>query len=235
MYNPAFNRWATPPDGPHRLILPAEAASLFEENLGALPEDERLSWKRHKIGNGETLSHIAAKYNTTVDHLRKVNKIRGNNIRAGKHLLIPVASRERDVYSLTAGQRKQATQNTSRGQNKLTHIVQSGDSFWDISRAYGVNMHSLAKWNAMAIRDPLREGQKLVVWTNDKSHVVAAPAKGTSMRTISYTVRNGDSLSRIADRYRVSVADLQRWNTIKGKYLQPGQKLKLHIDVRNQG
>ena len=118
MYNPAFNRWSTPPEGPHRLILPAEAASLFEENLEALPEEERLSWKRHKIADGETLSEIAVKYNTTVAHLRKVNKIRGNNIRAGKHLLIPVASRDRDVYSLTAGQRKQATQNTSRGQTK---------------------------------------------------------------------------------------------------------------------
>ena len=235
MYNPAFNRWATPPDGPHRLILPAEAASLFEENLETLPEEKRLTWKRHEIGNGETLSEIAVKYNTTVDHLRKVNKIHGNNIRAGKHLLIPVASRERDVYSLTAGQRKQATQNTSRGETKLTHIVKSGESFWEISREYGVNMHKLAKWNAMAIRDPLREGQKLVIWTSDDAgQRRATPAKGTTMRTISYTVRNGDSLARIADRYRVSIADLQRWNTIKGKYLQPGQKLKLHIDVRNQ-
>ena len=86
----------------------------------------------------------------------------------------------------------------------------------------------------MAVRDPLREGQKLVVWSNAAGQPAASPSKGTTMRTISYTVRNGDSLSRIADRYRVSVADLHRWNTIKGKYLKPGQKLKLHIDVRNQ-
>jgi membrane-bound lytic murein transglycosylase D len=239
MYNPAFNRWATPPDGPHQLILPTEAALIFEQNLKALPDDQRLSWKRHPIGKGETLSQIAVKYRTTVEQLRKVNKIRGNNIRAGHHLLIPVASRDRSAYSLSASQRRQTTQNISRGDNKtkVSHTVQPGESFWQISRAYNVNMQALAKWNGMAVRDPLRDGQQLVVWqkTAMTSAPQSLPSNGASLRTISYTVRNGDSLSRIADRYRVSVDDLERWNNIEGKYLQPGQKLKLLIDVRNQG
>ena len=41
-------------------------------------------------------------------------------------------------------------------------------------------------------------------------------------------------MSRIADRYKVRVKDLHRWNTIKGKYIQPGQRLKLYIDVTEQ-
>jgi membrane-bound lytic murein transglycosylase D len=115
--------------------------------------------------------------------------------------------------------------------------VKAGESFWQISRAYKVNMQALAKWNGMAVRDPLRDGQQLVVWqkTAMTSAPQSLPSNGASLRTISYTVRNGDSLSRIADRYRVSVDDLERWNNIEGKYLQPGQKLKLLIDVRNQG
>ncbi len=236
MYNPAFNRWATPPDGPHQLILPAEAAYTFEQNIKEFPKDQRLSWKRHKIHSGETLSQIAVKYNTTVKQLCKVNKIRGNNIRAGRYLMIPIASRARTAYSLTASQRKQSIQNTSRGQNRFTHIVQPGESFWEISRSYKVDMHQLAKWNAMAVRDPLKNGQKLVVWTNTRAPArpLSLPSNGATLRTISYTVRNGDSLARIANRYHVSVADLHRWNSIKGKYLQPGQKLKLLIDVRDQ-
>jgi membrane-bound lytic murein transglycosylase D len=52
------------------------------------------------------------------------------------------------------------------------------------------------------------------------------------MRTVNYTVRNGDSLYRIAQKFSVSIADLRRWNNLsKGKYLQPGQHLKLHVDV----
>ena len=49
-----------------------------------------------------------------------------------------------------------------------------------------------------------------------------------------YTVRRGDSLYRIAERFRVSVVDLKKWNTLPDKYLQPGQKLKLYVDVTEQ-
>jgi len=236
MYNPAFNRWATPPDGPYKLILPTEAAITFEDNLKVLPDNQRITWRRHKVLPGETLSVIAVKYRTTTRQLRRVNKLRNNMIRAGHYLIIPVASRGRSAYSLTASMRRQTTQNIARGQKKIAHVVKSGESFWEIARDYHVDMHKLAKWNGMAVRDPLHDGQKLVVWKNTSAS--AAPhslSSSASLRTISYTVRNGDSLSRIADRYRVSVDDLERWNNIEGKYLQPGQKLKLLIDVRNQG
>ncbi|MFV9616452.1 MAG: transglycosylase SLT domain-containing protein, partial [Gammaproteobacteria bacterium] len=61
-YNPAFNRWATDPDGPHSLLLPANSAEIFEKNYLSLPAEKHLRWSRHKIKSGETLSHIALKY-----------------------------------------------------------------------------------------------------------------------------------------------------------------------------
>ncbi|UCB53826.1 MAG: LysM peptidoglycan-binding domain-containing protein [Thiotrichales bacterium] len=230
-YNPAFNRWATSPDGPHTLLLPYDNAEIFKANLALLPDDQRIQWKRHKIKNGETLSHIAVKYNTTVKELRKINNISGNNIRAGKHLLIPVASRGQSSYTLSSTQRLKAIQsNGKKNKTRVNHYVQNGESFWSISRKYNVNMHSLAKWNGMAVKDPLRKGQKLVVWTKGSSK--HKPSR--TIQPIHYTVRSGDSLSRIASRYSVSVSDLHRWNTIEGKYLQPGQKLKLYVDVTEQ-
>ena len=236
-YNPAFNRWATSPDGPHRLLLPYHNAEIFKANLAAYPDDQRVQWKRHKIKNGETLSHIALKYDTTVRELRKVNNIKGNNIRAGKHLLIPVASRDLASYTLSSAQRTKALQSTNKkNKTRINHIVQNGESFWTISRKYQVDMRRLAKWNGMAVRDPLRKGQKLVVWTNNNgSSKIASNGKPSqTIQPIFYTVRNGDSLYRIANRYRVSINDLHRWNRITGKYLKPGQKLKLYVDVTEQ-
>ena len=97
-------------------------------------------------------------------------------------------------------------------------------------------MNKLAKWNGMAIRDPLRKGQSLVIWKqNDPSSAQLSQRKpSNTIKSISYTVRNGDSLSRIASRYRVSVNDLHRWNSLKGKYLQPGQRIKVYIDITEQ-
>ncbi len=244
-FNPGFNRWATDPDGPHTLLLPIHSAEIFEENYASLPADKHLRWSRHKIKSGETLSHIALKYNTSVKHLRKVNNLRGNNIRQGKHLLIPVASKNKNSYTLSSAQRLQTIQNKKRGKSstRFTHIVQNGESFWEISRKYKVNMHKLAKWNNMAIKDPLKKGQKLVVWVHSKPKTSTSIASSrtanthnpnSTVKSIHYTVRNGDSLSRIASKYRVNVKDLHRWNTIKGKYIQPGQRLKLYIDVTEQ-
>jgi membrane-bound lytic murein transglycosylase D len=240
-YNPAFNRWATDPDGPHTLLLPANSAEIFEENYSSLPADKHLRWSRHKIKSGETLSHIALKYNTSVKHLRSVNNISGNNIRQGKYLLIPLSSKNKSSYALSSTQRLKTTHSKKRGNGtRITHTVQNGESFWEISRKYKVDMHKLAKWNGMAIRDPLKKGQKLVVWTSSKSAVTASKGAtkthnpNSTIKSIHYTVRNGDSLSRIASKYSVNVKDLHRWNTIKGKYIKPGQRLKLYIDVTEQ-
>jgi len=236
-YNPAFNRWATDPDGPHSLILPVASAEAFEKNYSKLPADEHLRWSRHKIKSGETLSHIAVKYNTSVKHLRKVNNIRGNNIRAGKYIMIPVSSKNNSSYALSSSQRLKATQSIKRGSKstRINHKVQNGESFWTISRKYNVDMHKLAKWNGMAIRDPLKKGQKLVIWSSStKTASVKTHNPNSTVKSIHYTVRNGDSLSGIASKYRVNVKDLHRWNTIKGKYIQPGQRLKLYIDVTEQ-
>jgi len=236
-YNPAFNRWATDPDGPHSLLLPVASAEVFEKNYSKLPASKYLRWKRHKIKSGETLSQIAVKYNTSIKHLRKVNNIRGNNIRAGKYIMIPVSSRNNASYALSSSQRLKATQNIKRGSHskRINHIVQNGESFWTIARKYKVNMHKLAKWNGMAIKDPLKKGQKLVIWSSGTRTASAKTHNPNStIKSIHYTVRNGDSLSRIASRYRVNVKDLHRWNKLKGKYIQPGQRLKLYIDVTEQ-
>ena len=59
---------------------------------------ERVRWKRHKVKNGEAISQIAQQYGTTVSALRAANNLRGNTIRAGQHLLIPVATKPLSAY-----------------------------------------------------------------------------------------------------------------------------------------
>ncbi len=233
-FNAGFNRWSTDPAGPHRLLLPVEAADSFNQALELLPANERLRWKRHKVRNGETISEIAEQYHTTLASIRSANGIRGNTIRAGSHLMIPVATKPLTAYSQSADERRAKKQNRTRKGNRVEHMVVAGDSFWSISQRYGVNLRSLASWNGMAPRDTLSIGQKLVVWTSQTAAPQALSGNGTT-RKVRYTVRNGDSLYLIADRFRISIADLVRWNKIdKGKYLQPGQKLTMYVDVTRQ-
>ena len=236
-YNPGYNRWSTDPAGPHRLVLPVDVAAAFNAALAEVPARERVRWQRHKVKNGEAISQIALKYNTTVTEIRAANNLRGNTIRAGHYLLIPVASKPLSAYSQSADARLAKTQNRKRAGNKVEHIVGNGESFWTISRRYGVTHRQLAAWNGMAPRDTLPVGRKLVVWTNSEVGPRTSPtsALGNTTRKLRYTVRNGDSLYLIANRFRVSIGDIARWNNIdKNKILRPGQKLTMYVDVTRQ-
>ncbi len=239
-FNPAYNRWATAPDGPHRLMLPLEKIPTFQAALEKLPPSQRMHWKRYKIKTGDSLGVIAREHNTTLSLLKKINKIKGNRIRAGKYLLIPVSSKDHRYYAYSATQRKQRIKNIPRKGNRLTHTVEHGDSLWDIARAHKVSHRKLAKWNGMAPGDTLQLGQELVIWSksNPIQHNIQIPnidhTPFNRQSTISYRVRKGDSLARIAQRFNVRVADLRRWNRLPSKYLQPGQKIKLYVDITAQ-
>ncbi len=238
--NPAFNRWATDPDGPHHLLIPLDKSSQFKQNLAALPKENRVKWTRHRIRNGETLGHIAKRYKTTVAVIQDVNKVKGHMIRAGKNLIIPVAAQSLSSYSLSATQRAQSIKNRPKKGIKLTYKVQRGDTLWDISRMHNVAVRQLARWNAMAPRDTLRPGQKLVIWKSSSKVAKGkvpdmTPALNEITQRIRYTVRRGDSLSRISQRFNVSINKLKSWNPMaRGKYLQPGQRLTLFVDITNQ-
>ncbi|WP_273440877.1 lytic transglycosylase [Sedimenticola selenatireducens] len=239
--NPGFNRWATAPDGPHRLSIPVEQAERFSEALDALDPQKRLRWSRYKIRPGDNLGGIARKHKTTVALLQQVNKLKGNNIRAGKHLLIPVSVKSLDQYTHTADARLAKTKNRQRKGKRLTHKVVAGDTLWDIAQRYKVSHRALARWNGMSPRDTLRLGQQLVIWqqggkSQDKlAHATPLLSPPVDTRSsLRYRVRKGDSLALIAQRFNVTISDLRKWNTLEGRYLQPGQRLQLFVDVAEQ-
>ncbi|MEP1446383.1 MAG: LysM peptidoglycan-binding domain-containing protein [Paraglaciecola sp.] len=226
--NPGYNRWATDPHGPHHLLLPVDKVKNFLNELAKTDKSERLNWVRHKVKGGDSLLKLAKQYHTTTEIISQVNELKSNVIIAGEHLIIPVALKSLDSYSLSQEQRLVTTQSRKSGSYKLTHKVKSGDTFWDLSREYKVNLRQLAKWNGMAPTDTLRPGKELVIWVND----VKGQREDAVMRTLTYTVRSGDSLARIAGKFNVKVSDLRKWNQSKlKKYLQPGQKLKVFVDV----
>lgn len=237
-FNPGYNRWSTDPEGPHTLVLPYDVNDAFLARLEQVPVKDRVLWQRHKVKNGETISEIAIDYHTTITAIRTANNLRGNTIRAGDYLMIPRASKPFDAYSLSADARLARTQSRARADNKVSHVVANGESFWSISQRYGVSTRELSAWNGMAPGDTLPVGRTLVVWTDNSIATPAmAPstAPGNTTRKLNYTVRNGDSLYLIASRFRVTIAELTRWNNIdKNKILRPGQKLTMYVDVTRQ-
>lgn len=222
-YNPAYNQWATAPDGPHHLLIPIEKRAQFEQKA-AENRGKGVKLVRYKVKPGDTLSGIALAHNSRVKVIQNANNMKNNTIRAGRYLLIPTSTRDDQAYELSAENRLKKTQSTSRGDYKVSHTVKSGESFWTIAKKHKVSVPSLAKWNGMAPKDTLKIGQKLVVWKSGE--------QGAVIRTVYYKVKSGDSISTIASHFKVRSSDVIKWNSLnKSKYLQPGQQLKLYVDV----
>ena len=226
--NPGFNRWATDPNGPHSLLLPIDKAQQFSEKLANTDIKNRLRWQRYVVKSGDSLSVIAKKFTTSTSAIRSLNKLNSNTIRIGQELLVPLTDGAINSEHLPK-QMRMAANKTSR--TKLSHTVKSGDTLWDISREYDVTMDELAKWNKLKKSAVLRLNQKLTVY---KSQNKTTSVPKSTNRTITYKVRRGDSLARIASKFNLTVSEIIKWNNLAGqKYLQPGQKLKLKVDVRS--
>jgi len=234
LLNPGFNRWATSPAGPHELLLPRGAASRFSARLAELDPAQRVRWTRYTVERGDTLSQLARRFHTGAGVIREVNNLRGDTIVAGKPLMIPTASAPPESYALSADRRRFGKQAGGSG-NRHEYRVKPGESFWSISRRYGVSTRKLAEWNGMAVRDPIHPGQKLVVWTARPATVPAPlPASREPMvRKLGYRVRSGDSLARIAGKFNITINEIIGWNQkLRGaKYIHPGQILTLYVDV----
>lgn len=237
LYNPGFNRWATDPKGPHRLLLPLATVDRFNQELTLLPKEQRLTWSRYNIRKGDTVSTIAKRFNITPSLLSSINNIRKNRIKAGDTLLIPKSSQGNSYYSLSAAQRLKASQsryNKKTSASKITYTVQPGDSFWEIASKYKIGVRTLAKWNGMAPTDTLRAGQKIVIWSKSTA-THKSPTSRSVVRKVNYKVRNGDSFARIAGKFNVTINQIKKWNNrlAKLKYLQPGQQVTLFVDITN--
>ena len=243
LLNPAFNKWSTHPDGPHELLVPRQHANTFRANLEALPLDQRLSWQRHRVESGESLGVIAQKYNTSVATLQLANKIKGNLIRSGQSLMIPVARGSSETYELSANERLKSRQNYTEKKTGVApsrYIVRKGDSFWEIARTFKVSMRALAKWNGMATTETLMPGKELVIFstlTQPPETTLATlanlPANQEVIRKVNYRVRRGESLARIASKFNVPIESIKQWNEKLGrkKYIQPGDRVTLYVDV----
>ncbi len=167
--NPAVNRWATDPDGPHRLLVPVATADSLTAALSELGENDRVRWTRHRIESGETLIGIAARYRISVDLLREINNLHGSLIRAGDHLMVPNAYGTHSADTATLLAQVGALGNAVNGENQtrqVTYTVRSGDSLYSIAQRFRVTLANLLEWNGVSTERHLQPGQRLIMYVN---------------------------------------------------------------------
>jgi len=108
--------------------------------------------------------------------------------------------------------------------SQTTHVVEKGETFYSISRRYGVTVDALQKANGMNSSSILKAGQKLVI--PDKVSI----SKSSSSSNEIYTVQQGDTFYGIAKKNAMTVDELLAMNGLnKNSILKTGQKLKVPV------
>ncbi len=161
----------------------------------------------YTVKRGDTLSAIASQYGTTVQEIAQINRIQNVN------LIYPG-----QVLRITTNSSNHGSETNSTG--KTYYTIKRGDTLWGISRRYGVSIQNIVSWNNIQNPNLIYPGQRLILYGNYSS---------SNSGNIYYTVQRGDTLWRIARRYRTCPIRIARINGITNTNLiYPGQILKIY-------
>ena len=210
--NPSLRRFSTPPTpektGVH---VPPSVASSFSACVAKIPKEERVAFQRHRVRRGETLASIGAKYGVSVSEIVKLNRIRNvNKIYVGQELVIPSEGGSSAAQAPSS--------KSSKTGKKTIHVVTAGETLQGIASKYKVSAGDVMKWNEIANPNRVFVGQKLILY-----------GATSPQEKITVVIRRGDSLSKLAEKYGVSVADIQEWNDIRNpSKVRIGQKVVIY-------
>jgi membrane-bound lytic murein transglycosylase D len=194
----------------------------------AFAEVEPHQWDSIIVNDATGLDVVARLADTTVAALREMNP---------QYLRLATPPRSRSVIRLPQGKGQTvavayAELPPSKRVTFHEHYVTRGQTLSHIATLYRVSVSDLREANPAAGRT-LRIGQRLIIPTGGVSlareAVAAEDRRAEIRRSVSAThrVRSGETLSEIAERYRVSVSQLKSWNGLRGNTIRVGQRLRI--------
>lgn len=154
--------------------------------------------KKHVVQSGETLSHIAEKYNVSVSDIQEANGMENSTvIKAGKPLIIPSKKKEE--------QKEVVAEEPTTVANEFIHEVVSNDTLSQIAEKYGTTTKSIQEANNLK-GTMINIGQKLIIPGDYPTEVVAATLLGEvgttrikSMPSIMKVIKNRASAKGVSD------------------------------------
>jgi membrane-bound lytic murein transglycosylase D len=249
--NPQLKRGATPPMMEVHVKVPQGTGDACLAALANLPPSERVAWTEHKVKKGETLSHIAGQYGTSVDALRDTNNLkRSSMLRVGQIVVVPVpggsyaeAASSKPTYMnpRSSGVDRAALERYAQraaaapAGDRVVYRVKSGDTLSEIAERFGTSVSRIRSWNNLSRRRHIYAGQRLAIYTNRSAPTevaskspasVAAP--GGDATKLTHVVVRGESLFSISRQYNVGVQDLMAWNNRGSSMIKAGERLVIY-------
>ena len=232
--NPQLLRLVTPPDPDFVLQLPEGTAERFFAEIAAIPPEKWVSWRRHKVEQGETLSSIARQYHVLPAQVADANDLAaGATLEEGQKLIIPAAAKS-EAYS----------------GKLIRYRVRRTDTISTIADEFDVSVAELRKWNHLRF-DHVARGVSLRIYPGGMAPPPAQQARSKespaesvvaghtgnrsvpvmeagSLNPVTHHVKPGETLWSIARAYRTTVEAIQAGNRyLFSRPLQVGDTLTI--------
>jgi len=191
----------------------------------------KLQITSYKVTKGDTLEKIAKRQGTTVGALLKLNTMKLRDpLYAGRTLKITAEEKEAVVVSKKNKLKKAVLEEETipeSAQSVSVYKVKKGDTLDKVAKKHNTTVSALLKLNRMKLKDPLYAGKKLKV-TEIEKEGKQKHQKAALSGTLTYRVKKGDTLDKIARKHNTSISELRRLNRMKrSDVLYFDQKLKL--------
>ncbi|MGH7718959.1 MAG: LysM peptidoglycan-binding domain-containing protein, partial [Gemmatimonadaceae bacterium] len=245
--NPQVLRGVTPPRDSLTLRVPVGRAAGFRAAYAALPDSERVAFRRVTTKRGDTRASLARRGGITTAQLARYNRgLRASSrgaVTAGQTVLLP----SRPVIALALDVPDPAVERYGSA-SRSTHVVKRGESLGLIARRYRTSVAQLKRLNglrrsviypgqvivvrrgAAASRRPRRSSSSSSASVRPSVRTVCAPpcaATAAASTPRTHVVRRGESLYTIARKYDLTVDALKELNGLRGDAIRAGQSLAI--------
>ena len=235
--NPNYTRPVIQAHQPTTLLLPVDKAENFAANLESYGKP-LVSWQAYHAKRGEKIDAIAKRHGISGARLQVLNQItlKRGRLASNQTLMVPGAGNSNASAKLLNASYSEPQASVATGSAK-TYTVRRGDTLLSIAKRSGVKTAQIKAWNQLS-SNRLVLNQKLKIASAEspdagtqriaKKETYPATQKTAATKRKQYTVRRGDTLYSIAQRFDVDLDDLRRWNKLSSKArIHPGDKVSI--------
>ncbi len=246
--NPGFNHLVTHPHGPYKLVLPIENVEQFMGRLANTSLSQHIDWTQYKIKSGDSLGSLAKRFKTTASALKEMNHLKHNQLKKGMKLVIPETvttvlnnkSAVKTASKVKANEVKDNTPPEGVKPGDTLYMVRNQDNVEKIAAHFNLPAKIIYAANRLQSSAKLHPGDSLLIPTHlaeaqTKPQINPSEFHNLAPGDTLYMIRKGDTIGKIAEKFKMTAAAIRIANLTLDERLQEGDHLIIPTHVSRRG